>query len=171
MPGILNPLEVTKGSYIVDFNPNNIQPNSIDLTVDKVFTMSGTLVLYKDSTERKLPDYTPLRTFTYEGLEMYKLEPGQRYQIEFREQLALPNNICALTLVRSSMAKSGCTGENGLFDSGYHGGTGMMVSVQDESYIQVGASIAQMIFFETESSRPYNGYYQNSRSPLEWNNG
>lgn len=102
---------------------------------------------------------------------MYKLEPGQRYQIEFKEQLSLPNDICALTLVRSSMAKSGCTGENGLFDSGYQGGTGMMVSVQDESYIQVGASIAQMIFFETESSRPYNGYYQNTKSPLEWNNG
>jgi len=171
MAGILNPLKVVERGCISGVNPNNIQPNSIDLTVDKVFTMSGTLVLYKDSTERKLPDYTPLKTFTYEGLEMYKLEPGQRYQIEFKEQLKLPEDICALTLVRSSMAKSGCTGENGLFDSGYSGGTGMMVSVQDESYIQVGASIAQMIFFEVESSRPYNGYYQNSTSPLEWANG
>lgn len=171
MSSILNPMKVIERGCILNANPDNIQPNSVDLTVDKVFTMSGTLVLYRDSTERKLPDYTPLRTFTYEGFEMYKLEPGQRYQIEFKEQLSLPNDICALTLVRSSMAKSGCTGENGLFDSGYQGGTGMMVSVQDESYIQVGASIAQMIFFETESSRPYNGYYQNTKSPLEWNNG
>lgn len=171
MTGILNPYEVTQRGWISNFSPDNVQPNSIDLTVDKVYTMSGTLVLYKDTTSRKLPEYTPLRTFTYEGLEMYKLEPGQRYQIEFREQLSLPDNVCALTLVRSSMAKSGCTGENGLFDSGYRGGTGMMVSVQDESYIQVGASIAQMIFLEASSSKPYNGYYQNTRSPMEWVNG
>lgn len=171
MTGILNPSEITQRGWINNFSSDNIQPNSIDLRVDKVYTMNGTLVLYKDTINRKLPEYTPLKTFTYEGLEMYKLEPGQRYQIEFKELLSLPDNVCALTLVRSSMAKSGCTGENGLFDSGYRGGTGMMVSVQDTSYIEVGASIAQMIFFEASSSRPYNGYYQDSRSPLEWNNG
>ena len=170
MSSILNPIKVMQRGCIINYKTANIQPNSIDLTVERVYTMNGTLVLYKDSTERKLPDYTPLRTFTYEGLEMYKLEPGQRYQIEFTEKLSLPNDICALTLVRSSMAKSGCTGENGLFDSGYIGGTGMMVSVQDESYIEVGASIAQMIFFETESSRNYNGYYQGTTSPMEWTN-
>jgi len=171
MTGVLNPSEVIDRGCIANFRLENVQPNSIDLTVDKVFTMSGTLVLYKDSTERKLPDYTPLKTFTYEGLEMYKLEPGQRYQIEFKEQLNLQGNICALTLVRSSMAKSGCTGENGLFDTGYRGGTGMMVSVQDESYIEVGASIAQMVFLEAAPSRDYNGFYQGTTSPMEWANG
>ena len=171
MTSVLNPNDVIERGCITNYNPDNVQPNSIDLTVDKVYTMNGTLVLYKDTTSRKLPDYTPLKTFTYEGLEMYKLEPGQRYQIEFREQLNLHSNVCALTLVRSSMAKSGCTGENGLFDSGYCGGTGMMVSVQDESYIQVGASIAQMIFLEASTSKTYNGYYQNTTSPMEWANG
>lgn len=166
--GILNPHKAIQRGCITDIDPNNIQPNSIDLTVDKIYTMSGTLVLYKDTIKRKLPEYTPLKTFEYEGLEMYKLEPGQRYQVEFKEQLKLPNDVCSITLVRSSMAKSGCTGENGLFDSGYQGGTGMMVSVQDISYIQVGASIAQMLFFETEASKLYDGYYQNSKTPLEW---
>lgn len=168
MTSVLNPLDVIERGYISNVNRNNIQPNSIDLTVDKVYTMSGTLVLYRDTTNRKLPEYTPLKTFTYEGLEMYKLEPGQRYQIEFREQLNLREGVCALTLVRSSMAKSGCTGENGLFDTGYRGGTGMMVSVQDESYIEVGASIAQMIFLEADPSKSYNGYYQDTTSPMEW---
>ena len=66
------------------------------------------------------------------------------------------------------MAKSGCTGENGLFDSGYQGACGMMVSVQEESYIEVGASIAQMLFFYTEASRLYDGFYQGTTSPSEW---
>ena len=66
------------------------------------------------------------------------------------------------------MAKSGCTGENGLFDRGYQGAGGMMVSVQAESYIEVGASIAQMLFFEADSSKLYNGFYQGTNSPMEW---
>lgn len=166
---IISPKEITRNRYITGVREDNIQPNSIDLTVSKVYTINGTLVLFASKENRRqLPDYAELKTFLYEGVEMYKLEPGQRYQIEFNEKLNLPKDICGLTLVRSSMAKSGCTGENGLFDSGYKGACGMMVQVQAESYIEVGASIAQMIFFETEASKMYNGFYQNTDSPMEW---
>ena len=169
MNGVLNPYEVYSKGYISGIKESNIQPNSIDLTVANVYTMNGTLVLYEnENNRRQLPEYTELKTFMYDGVEMFKLEPGTRFQIEFNEKLALPNDICGITLVRSSMAKSGCTGENGLFDSGYHGACGMMVQVQAESYIEVGASIAQMIFFKAEASRMYNGFYQGTESPMEW---
>ena len=99
---------------------------------------------------------------------MYRLHPATRYQVEFTAKLNLPEHLCGITLVRSTMAKSGCTGENGLFDSGYEGGCGMMVSVQTESYIEQGASIAQMIFLAANSSKMYSGFYQGSNGPLEW---
>jgi len=44
----------------------------------------------------------------------------------------------------------------------------MMVQVQAESFIEVGASIAQMIFFTASTSREYNGFYQGSIGPEEW---
>jgi len=44
----------------------------------------------------------------------------------------------------------------------------MMVSVQTDSYIEVGASVAQMVFLKAESSKLYNGFYQGTESPLEW---
>ena len=176
MNGIINPVKIVTNNFISGVNPDNIQPNSIDLTVSNVYTINGTLVLFADKKNRRqLPEYTPLKSFSYpvdiefkNSVEMFKLEPGIRYQIEFNEILDLPSNVCGITLVRSSMAKSGCTGENGLFDSGYKGACGMMVQVQAESYIEVGASIAQMIFFETEASKMYNGFYQNTDSPMEW---
>jgi len=167
MNGILNPLSVI--NYVDNFKLENVQPNSLDLTVSTVYTISGPLVLFAGKEKRRqLPEYSPLKTFLYEGVEMFKLEPGNRYQIEFSEILNLPDNICAITLVRSSMAKSGCNGENGLFDSGYHGPCGMMVSVQEESYIELGASIAQMLFFSTEASRMYEGFYMGTKTPMEW---
>ena len=169
MNGIINPQKVITLGYIKDFKPENVQPNSIDLSVASVYTINGSLVLFADKkNKRQLPEYAPMKTFSYEGVEMFKLEPGQRYQVEFNEKLHLGDTVCGLTLVRSSMAKSGCTGENGLFDSGYQGACGMMVSVQEESYIEVGASIAQMLFFYTEASKLYNGFYQGTTSPSEW---
>jgi len=176
MNGIINPQKVITHGYITDFKPENVQPNSIDLTVASVYTISGSLILFAGKeNKRQLPEYTPLKSFTYpididlhDSVEMFRLEPGQRYQIEFNEKLHLGDTVCGLTLVRSSMAKSGCTGENGLFDSGYEGTCGMMVSVQEESFIELGASIAQMLFFSTDSSKMYEGFYQGSKTPMEW---
>ena len=169
MDAVINPLEIFYSGYIKNVKPENIQPNSIDLTVASVYTITGSLVLFANKeNKRRLPEYHSLKTFPFEGVEMFKLEPGNRYQIEFNEVLNLPSSVCGLTLVRSSMAKSGCTGENGLFDSGYEGTCGMMVSVQEESYIELGASIAQMLFFSTDASKMYEGFYQGTKTPMEW---
>jgi len=166
---IIDPLKIVNENYIANHKESNIQPNSIDLTIAKVYTIHGSLVIYADKeSRRQLPEYTEVKPFLHEGRLMYKLEPGIRYQVEFQETLAIPSNVCGITLVRSSMAKSGCTGENGLFDSGYYGACGMMVQVQAESFIEVGASIAQMIFFTASTSREYNGFYQGSIGPEEW---
>jgi deoxycytidine triphosphate deaminase len=169
MNGVLDPHKVVELGYVTNTVPENLQPNSIDLSLGQVYQIEGPLVLFANrENRRRLPQYKPLNPFPYEGVSMYKLFPGRRYQIEFRERLNLPSDVCALTLVRSTMAKSGCTGENGLFDSGYHGACGMMVSVQTDSYIEVGASVAQMIFLKAETSKTYNGFYQGTESPLEW---
>jgi len=176
MNGIVNPKDVVDFGFITGVDEEDIQPNSIDLRVENVYTINGPLVLFANKeNQRQLPEYSPLRAFSYpvdvelkNSVDMYRLEPGQRYQIEFSAKLDLPGNICGLTLVRSTMAKSGCSGENGLFDSGYQGACGMMVSVQAESYIEVGSSIAQMLFFNASSSKMYNGFYQGTSSPMEW---
>jgi len=166
---VLSPRQMYDLGVISGIREDNIQPNSIDLTLSSVYQIEGPLVLFADSkNRRRLPSYKRVEPFLYEGVDMYLLYPGRRYQIEFQEKLALPADVCALTLVRSTMAKSGCTGENGLFDSGYRGACGMMVSVQTDSYIEVGASVAQMVFLKAESSKLYNGFYQGTESPLEW---
>ena len=170
MQGILNPEKVVNLGYIHQVRAEDIQPNSIDLRVLDIYEIKGNLVLFADKNNRReLPEYHLIQPFPYgDGFKMYKLEPGKRYQVEFEALLDLPQDVCAITLVRSTMAKSGCTGENGLFDSGYKGACGMMIAVQAESYIEEYAPIAQMVFFGAESSKLYNGFYQGTNSPLEW---
>lgn len=168
---VANPSQLI-GNAISIVPQSQIQPNSIDLTVNKVYEIRGTLALFKESHRRQLPEYFSVHPFTIEYPEgpskMFVLEPGKRYQVEFAEKLTIPEDLCGITLVRSTMAKSGCSGENGLFDSGYTGPCGMMISVQDNCYVEEGAAIAQMIFLGASSHKLYDGFYQDTSSPMEW---
>lgn len=169
--GVVDPRLVSKLGIVQGHAERQIQGNSIDLTVKDVFLIQGGVVLYSDG-RRELPAYSPVvpyKPYSLEGQSWYKLEPDSLYQIEFNETVKIPDYLCGITLVRSTMAKSGCSGENGLFDSGYQGSTGMMVSVESESHIEVGASIAQMIFYRSNARRAkYKGHYQGLNGPLEW---
>ena len=158
--GVLNPLLVAKAGFIQDFDPDRVQGNSIDLRIERVFRVDGGVTIWANG-ERELPPYIPVGTFLDpKGREMFKFHPDHLYQVEFKEKVDLPHFICALTILRSSMFKSGASSETGLFDSGYRGGTGTVVSVKSPSYIELGASVAQMVFFSSRSAKDYNGYYQ-----------
>ncbi len=125
--GVADPRLVVRAGFIQDVSPKQLQGNSIDLKVKDVFRIDGGISLYR-SGKRELPEYV---IQNYNPVDfMYKLDPQHLYQIEFEETVALPWYLCGITLIRSSMAKSGCSGESGLYDSGYAGSTGMSVSVK-----------------------------------------
>lgn len=151
--GVLNPKHIVEAGLIQDFDKDNIKGNSIDLRVKTVYDIQPGLVMGRDW--RRLPNYEELSP--EQG--SYLLVPGRVYQIEFQERVRLSRRVCALTFLRSTMFKSGSSGETGLFDSGYRGNTGMTVSVVHPTRIELGASIAQMVFLRSHSSKGYDGYY------------
>jgi dUTP pyrophosphatase len=172
--GVLSPREMIQRNVIQNYDPEKIQGNSIDLRVKDVFQIDGGIVLHKNG-DRELPPYRRVKSFsaprvgkqTNEGPEecfYFKLEPQHLYQIEFEEQVTIPLDVCSITVLRSSMFKSGASGESGLFDSGYSGQTGMTIAVKFESLVEVGAAVAQMIFFSADAAKPYAGYYQQNSS-------
>jgi dUTP pyrophosphatase len=149
-----------------------VQPNSLDLTVKDVYEIEGILILQANG-ERRLPSYTPLSPTTEQVVvcsdgrdhiqflvNVYKLVPGVTYQVEFEQVACLPSTIVGLTFPRSSMSKSGANCECGVFDSGYKGDCGMTLQVSQTCFIERGAAVAQMIFLRADSSRDYQGYYQ-----------
>lgn len=144
-----------------DYDQNNIGPNSYDLRASRVFEITEGIHLYADGT-RRLPPYREVQPFLLEGREHFKFVPGLLYQVEARETIMLTHGVCALNVMRSSMHKSGASGEIGLFDSGYSGSCGMTVSVRHESYVEKGASIFQLLCFEAESTKLYDGMYMDS---------
>lgn len=144
--------------YIVQSKGRKIlfQPNSIDLRIDEVYVIGEGLRLSANG-DRELPDYARVEA----DRGWFKLRSDQLYQIEFEEKVDMPLGVCGITLLRSTMFKSGASGESGLFDSGYRGGTGMTIATRKDVQIERGAPIAQMLFFESEEGSLYSGYYQN----------
>lgn len=147
------------GTVILDYDKSNAQPNSYDLRTNTVYEICGGIKLYADG-RKDLPQYKEIPP-SQSG--WYSLWPGHLYQLEFVETVEMPEELCAISVMRSSMAKSGASGEPGLYDSGYKGYCGMTVSVKHTCMIQKGAAVAQIIFMTAQTSKLYTGEYQDTR--------
>lgn len=158
---VLNPRDLISQGYITNYDPKLVQGNSIDLRIDRAYKVDGGVTLWRDG-HRELPPYVPHETFESPlGQSFFEFSPESLYQVEFMERVEIPEDACSLVVLRSSMFKSGASSEVGLFDSGYKGGCGTVISVKFNSYIEYGAAIAQMIFFSASSAHLYKGFYQN----------
>lgn len=159
---VLDPVKVVP-KYLSNYSVDNINANSYDLRVDRMFEVLGGISIYADGT-RELPKYREVKTYTdYQDRKLYKLTPGTLYQVETFESVDLPPQVSAITLMRSSMHKSGASGEVGLYDTGYSGKCGMTVSVGSECVVEHGASLFQLVFLGAETTHKYRGRYLDSK--------
>lgn len=159
---ILNPRKLR--SILSKSESSNIGPNSYDLQVETVYEILEGIQIFKDGT-RHLPPYREvLPEIDEEGREVFRLRKGHLYQVESIEEVSVPEGVAGITIMRSSMHKSGASGEVGLYDTGYSGKCGMTVSVQFDSIVEKGASIFQLVLFEAREDFLYNGFYKNE----EW---
>jgi dUTP pyrophosphatase len=155
---------------LFDYDLKGVQPNSYDLRLNRVFEIMGGLTLFADG-RKVLPAYRqiePIHT-TQEDIQetpsppFFALRTGLLYQVEFVEAVKIPSYAAAITILRSSMSKSGASGETGLYDSGYEGNCGMTISVKHGCNIQQGASVAQIVFLSADATKLYDGEYLDQR--------
>lgn len=144
--------------HLFDYDPKNCQPNSYDLRTGAIFEICGGVTLYADGG-KDLPQYKRVPT----SQNFFTLFPGVLYQVEALERVEMPEDLCGISIMRSSMAKSGASGEIGLYDSGYKGSLGMTVRVQHLCRIEYAASVAQILFMTADTSCLYEGEYLDSQ--------
>lgn len=151
---ILNPRRLATLGVVTNLLQENISCNSIDLRTHRVYEIRGHLDLTQE--ERILPEFVEV-----EFDDILELEPHKTYQIEFYEKVHLTSSLCAISILRSTLFKSGASGEVGLYDSGYSGSTGMTVTPSIPLYVRRGTSIAQLLVFSCDSNKVYDGFYKN----------
>lgn len=159
---VLHPGALTE-ECLTNYKESNINANSYDLRASRVFEVLGGIEIYANG-DRELPKYRVLESYQdAKGREMFRLDPKKLYQIETYESVQLPTDVCAITLMRSSMHKSGASGEVGLYDTGYKGPCGMTVSVGSSTVFERGASLFQMVFLRADTTELYQGRYLDSK--------
>ena len=148
---------------------NQIQPNSIDLTLGNTYKklVSNDFVDISRSVGR--PAINILNEIKYEtgyftrdrhAREYYIIQPKEFVLMTSKEILNIPNGILSFVQGRSSVARISIqTEQAGLIDAGFRGNITLEVFNQSEFpiYLYSGMRIAQVYFFKAQHSNRIYG--------------
>jgi len=138
-----------------------VQPNGIELTLQRVEVHEGAGAIAFDNSERKLPS---TRTIDFDADGWVHLKKGS-YKIVFNEIVNIPKNIAAIAKPRSSLLRCGATVETAVWDAGYSGRSESLLIVHNLNGFKIkrNARLLQLLFFRLgeEVHKGYSGIYQN----------
>lgn len=139
-----------------------IQMNGVDLTLAAVhrFDDAPGRVDF-DNSAREIPESHPLPPHA-DGA--WRLGPGA-FWIRYHEVVNIPADVFAIGRTRSSLLRSGVQIGTALWDSGYSGQSGSLLTVHHPRGIRLThrARVMQLVFFHLDepADRLYAGAYQN----------
>lgn len=136
-----------------------IQPASFDMTLGRLYAFKTPGAIDFDNSQRALSECEEI-FFDAEGWAA--LEPGA-YKLQFNEALSLPLDVAAITILRSSVMRCGCSMHSGFWDPGYSGRGETVLNVGGEGIrLKKNAKIAQAVFFRLSQSagEGYSGIHK-----------
>jgi len=153
---VLNP-DKQVGSDGIDLTLLTINQVDDDPRSPAVLAENKKLTMHRGHTQ-----IHPVDLISMYGIDSgYILEPGI-YDLTFNEGCALVGGIAGLLLIRSTFVRNGCIGQCGLHDNGFKTtNLGMMVHINRRTVVEAGMRIAQIVLWESESAKEYDGTYQN----------
>jgi deoxycytidine triphosphate deaminase len=142
-------------SELDHFDADQVQPNAIDLKIDKIFKLNNKT--FEISEKAKV----------HRGSEL--LMPGTNnswqlpvgiYEIIMQGEISIGPNEAGFIITRSTLNRNGLFITSGLYDSGYNGVmAGALHVTGGPAIIQRGARVGQFLLFEAESLNQYSGSY------------
>lgn len=148
-----------------------IQPNAIDITVDKVFQMEQhddtEHSIYEDS--KLMPEWINIARTGYEDSEQeIILRAGQIYDVMSDFYVEVPEGVCANLIIRSSFSRCGIRLSSGLYDSGFKGNVGFsIINHGPDLRTAYNTRIAQIAFVSSDSAKQYAGGW-NTEQGAHW---
>jgi len=156
---IINPKQIEAEKIVENINEGKfeIQQNGIDLTLESASLINGG-ALGVDDKKMKLNTELEMDRADY-----FAFHPGHSYAIEFQQKVAIPENMCAQIVHRSTLNRMGAFIISGLYDSGFKNQIGAVLRTTAPVEIQKGARVAQIFFHEADSASMYDGQYQKGK--------
>ena len=140
--------------YISPVAGEQVQPNGVDLTLDRVFEQVGVGRIARDGKEiGEREAVEPSR----EGV--VALDPGG-YILRYGETVRIPEGHIGFILPRSSLMRNSGMLNTAVWDAGYEGRGEGLLQVHHPIEIEVGARVAQIVFAAADHEGTYDGSYQ-----------
>ena len=138
-----------------------IQMNGVDLTLAAVGTFGrGPGRVDFDNTTRRIPDPQPVQP---DASGLFRLAPGP-WWIRYNEVVNIPPDVFAIGRTRSSLLRSGAQIGTALWDSGFRGRSGSLLTIHHPDGLELArnARVLQLVFFRLPgpADRTYEGAYQ-----------
>lgn len=141
-------------STLSEFEEEQVQPNAIDLRLDRVFKMEGVFSIdEQEKTHRRKIEKKP----TIDGY--FTLNPGD-YEITFKGIVSMGPDEAGYVITRSTLNRNGLFITSGLYDSGYNGSMAACLHVSGgKALIKPGTRVGQFILWKAQSVSLYDGDY------------
>lgn len=153
-----------KGERSLD--PKAVQPNGVDLSVDKIYRHSSDSVgvlndeSYQKPEREEAPTVEPEPWKIESEIESYYLKPGS-YVVEYAEIVEIPENHIGVIYPRSRLMRCGGMLFSAVWDSGYRGKGEGGLWVGHPMSVQTDMRIGQIVFYTTEElDEHYSGSHQ-----------
>lgn len=143
-------------STLTNVQEGDIQPNAVDLRVDKMFYIKPDMFEISDEHKkhRGSNGEVPLDSEGY-----FNLEPGD-YEVIMENVIDVGADEAGWVITRSTLNRNGLFLTSGLYDSGYNGVMAGVLHVGvGAARIKKGTRIGQYLSFEAESLHSYDGDY------------
>jgi deoxycytidine triphosphate deaminase len=142
-------------SNLTAVQPQDIQPNAVDLRLGKVFKIkSAAFSIDEEKKQHRGSNEIQVQPDGY-----YHLDPGS-YEVIMENEIEVAEGEAGWVITRSTLNRNGVFITSGLYDSGYHG---VMAGVMHVSIgpmrIKPGTRIGQYLNFKSETLRMYAGDY------------
>lgn len=149
--------------HIDPVTETQVQPNGVDLTLDRVLEPRGAGRIARDS--KSVGDRTPVEpeTPTESGPPTYYLPPGG-YVVQYAEEVSVPQGHVGLLFPRSTLLRNACTLDTAVWDAGYTGKGEGLLQVYGDLEVEAGARIGQFVLATAGDGGTYDGSYQGERA-------
>ena len=141
-------------SSLSKFDDDQVQPNAIDLRVDKIFQTYGQVFVISEQ-EKKHRESKEIHPTD----DWWRLDPGS-YEIIMEGIVSIGDDEAGWVITRSSLNRNGCFITSGLYDSGYKGVMAGVLHVNNGPIrIKRGTRVGQFLLFKAEALNQYDGDY------------
>lgn len=145
-------------SSLTNVRDEDIQPNAVDLRVDKVFRIGSSLFCLSEDKKIHRGSYEYIPTTLSDG-EWWRLYPGT-YEIVMENIISVGENEAGWVITRSTLNRNGVYITSGLYDSGYHGVMAGALHVTNGPFeLKRGTRVGQFLLFDSQALKSYEGSY------------